>query len=529
MNKSTSPAMQDKQARERRDRLLLKISNDKRLPSLGIAISEVIKITSSGEESVNLLAKFILSDVSLTRDVLNLANSVSYRKSQGTSVTTISKAVFILGFDVVKTSALSMLMLECFSEKYQSLYYELTHSLCASIIARECVNRSIHQDAEEASVAALFKNIAQILIAAQDPALYEAILKPVRDGEETLYFSAIDQLGCSLPHLGSLILQQWNMPDSIVQAAGTLPVGDIKKTRQRSEWIRQVAAFSSDAADMLMKHTQFSAVDKDDINFENEKYTRNLMQKYGAALELDAKILADWLSHAVRETGELIHKMGMRLTDAVANVDSEPAELSAQDAMISLNSIMMVADTNHTDQTAYPSGKPHNSRDRLLAGLMDLSQVIASGKFTLNNLVLQLLEILHGSLGFQFVTACLKDAKTDQYIARIALGKDWNRKQRNFCFPVKDANDLFHLALKNNADLIIGETASPKIQQLRPEWHRSHFSDVKSLMILPLVANGKPIGLIYADRDVEAPEGVPPDETGLIKTMKSQLIMAMSK
>lgn len=529
MNKTTSPAMQEKQARERRDRLLQQINNDKRLPSLGIAISEVVKITSSGEESVNQLAKFILSDVSLTKDVLNLANSVSYRNSQGTSVTTISKAIFILGFDVVKTSALSMLMLECFSEKYQGLYYELTHSLCASIVARECVNRSMHQDAEEASVSALFKNISLVLIAAQDPPLYEAIMNPVREGRQTLYASAIEQLGCSLPHLGSLILQQWNMPDSIVQAAGMLPIGDIKKTRQRTEWIRQVAAFSSDAAEVVMKNAQFSIPARHEINFENEKYTKELMQKYGAALELDAKILAGWLNRAVHETGELIHKMGVRLTDSGSAAQNRPAELSTEDALQSLDSILMIADSIPAVRTAYPSGKPHNARELLLAGLMEVTQSIASGKFQLNNLVLQLLEILHGSLGFQFVTASLRDAKTDQYIARISLGQDWNKKQKNFCFPAKDAVDLFHLALKNNVDLMIGETGSPKMQALRPEWHRTHFADVKSLMILPLIVNGKPIGLIYADRNCEAPEGVPADETGLIKTMKGQLITAMSK
>jgi len=421
-----------------------------------------------------------------------------------------------------------MLMLECFSNKFQNLYYELTRSLCSSIVARECVNRSKHQDAEEASVSALFKNIAQVLIAAQDPALYEVIMKPVREGKETLHESAVDQIGCSLPHFGSLILQQWNMPESIVLAAGSMPGGEIKKTKQRSEWVRQVAAFSSDAAEVVMKNTQFSRSNEAEINFENEKYTKELMQKYGAALELDAKILAGWLSRAVTETGELIHKMGMRITDSGA---AAPVTEQTEPSDFSLDDFLMVSDNNAAtqNQALYPSGKPHNARDLLLTGVMDVTQTIASGKFQLNNLVLQFLEILQGSMGFQFVTASLKDAKSEQYIARISLGNDWHKKQKNFCFPIKDAVDLFHLALKNNVDLMIGETSSQKIHQLRPDWHRAHFPDVKSLMILPLIVNGKAIGLIYADRNCEAPEGVPPDETGLIKTMKTQLISAMSR
>ena len=165
----------------------------------------------------------------------------------------------------------------------------------------------------------------------------------------------------------------------------------------------------------------------------------------------------------------------------------------------------------------------------LLAGFMDITQTLASGKFVLNNLVLQLLEILHNSLGFQFVTACLKDVKTDQFVARISLGHNWQVKQKHFSFPAWEGADLFHLALKNNADLMISETASVRIQQLRPQWHLSHFAEVKSLMVLPLIVNGKAIGLIYADRDCEAPEGVPPEETSLVKALKNQLITAMAK
>ncbi len=531
MNKSISPAMQEQLARQRRDQLLLKISNDKRLPSLGTAITEVIKIVSTGDESVNKLAKFILSDVSLTKDILNLANSVSYRKSQGSSVTTISKAIFILGFDVVKTSALSILMLECFSEKYKNLYIELTRSLCASIIARQCVNRSSYPDAEEASIAALFKNIGQVLIAAQDPDLYEEIMKPVRDGTDNLHQASVNQIGCSLTHFGSLILHQWNIPDSITQAAGVLPFGQIRKTKHRSEWIKQVAAFSADAAEIIMRNTQFSRDKADDIDFSDEKFTSELMHRYGTALELEAEVLADWLSSAIVETQELVQKLGI----GVSATDLEqqpvgPAPGLQHDAS-SLDDLLMVSDpVSVALQVAHhPSGKPVNARELLLAGVMEMTQTISSGQFKLNDLVLQFLEILHGSLGFQFITASLKDLKTESYIARISLGQDWFRKQKSFQFSAKEENDLFHLALKNNADLMIGETGSTRISQLRPGWHLAHFPEARSLMVLPLIVNGKPIGLIYADRNCEAPEGVPPDETSLIKTMKAQLIAVMSR
>jgi hypothetical protein len=380
----------------------------------------------------------------------------------------------------------------------------------------------------------LFKNIGHVLVSALDPALYEEIMTPVRSGEKSLHHSAVEQIGCSLVHFGSLVLQQWKMPDSIIQAAGLLPIGDIKKTKHRSDWVRQVAAFSSDASDVIMKNTQFTETKDQNPNFDNEKYTADLIRKYGGALELDAKVLAGWLSHAVAETEQLVQKLGMDPGAGVATDTPESSKSSETKRVandVSLDGLMMsVAPAMEVENKArHPSGKPLNSRDLLLAGVSDMTQTIASGKFQLNALVLQLLEIVQGSLGFQFVTAALKDAKTDSYIARISLGQDWNKKQRNFVFPSKDATDLFHLALKNNVDLMISETGSQKVHHLRPEWHLTHFAEVKSLMILPLIVNTKPIGLIYADRNCEAPEGVPADETSLVKTMKAQLITVMSK
>jgi hypothetical protein len=36
------------------------------------------------------------------------------------------------------------------------------------------------------------------------------------------------------------------------------------------------------------------------------------------------------------------------------------------------------------------------------------------------------------------------------------------------------------------------------------------------------------LGLFYADRKAIAPEGVPPDETSLIKALKGQILVALT-
>ena len=113
-----------------RDHLLIKIKEDKGLPTLGAAISKVVEITSSEEDSVANLAHFVLADVGLTQKILRLSNTIHYRTNAGVPVTTISRAIFLLGFNAVKTSAMAMLLVDFFNDKNHSqiVRTEFVHS-----------------------------------------------------------------------------------------------------------------------------------------------------------------------------------------------------------------------------------------------------------------------------------------------------------------------------------------------------------------------------------------------------------------
>lgn len=47
-------------------------------------------------------------------------------------------------------------------------------------------------------------------------------------------------------------------------------------------------------------------------------------------------------------------------------------------------------------------------------------------------------------------------------------------------------------------------------------------------MVLPLVVQNKPIGLIYADRSVVASEGITASEMKLIKALKANVLVAFN-
>jgi hypothetical protein len=166
--------------------------------------------------------------------------------------------------------------------------------------------------------------------------------------------------------------------------------------------------------------------------------------------------------------------------------------------------------------------------------VQDVTQMRASGQHKVNDVVMAVLETLYTALGFRFATVVLKDVRAGQYRARASFGLGATRVQDGFAFPLapaggeKGGRDLFHLAMENDADLMISDARSAKIRALLPAWHKALLPDAQSFIVLPLVVGKVQLGLFYADRTELAPEGVPADETALIKALKGQVLAALA-
>ena len=243
--------------------------------------------------------------------------------------------------------------------------------------------------------------------------------------------------------------------------------------------------------------------------------------RYGVALNLSATQMKDLFETVQSEMTALLRSM---------NMEAQPRDEETADSG-GLPNVLLLATMDaggSGEGKAYPSGKPHNARELLLGGVQDVTQLRAAGDAKVNDVILAVLETLYKSMGFRFATVCLKDARSGQYRARLAFGEDHARLQAGFAFPMGAARDLFHLAMENDADLMIADAASLKIRDLLPAWHRALLPDARSFIVLPLVVSKVQVGLFYADRAVTAPEGVPPDETSLIKALKGQVLLALA-
>ncbi|MDL2356682.1 MAG: HDOD domain-containing protein, partial [Pseudomonadota bacterium] len=498
------------ETRRVRAALMHKVCGDDNMFALGTSVARVVQMASSDDQGTHDLAYYVLSDVGLTQRILRLSNTATYRTASGTSVTTISRAISLLGFDNVKTTALAMLLVDALSnsEHAHSVRVELENALCASLVGRELARSSAYQGAEEAAIAALFKNLGPLLVASYEHARYREIGALTAGGRHSAGQASQMILGCSYDALAEAVMTEWKIPEVLVRALAPLAPGVQKLAASRGEWMRQVASFSTEVAKLLARSaTPAASAD-----------ARALLGRYGVALNLDADRIEDLFATVQTHMNGLLQSMNLapqpRTEAPVAEGDGLPNVL-----------LLATMDAGEAaDDRVHPSGKPHNAREQLLAGVQDVTQMRASGEAKLNDVILAVLETLYRSMGFRFATVCLKDARSGQYRARVAFGEDHQRRQAGFAFPVASSRDLFHLAMENDADLMIADAGSAKIRDLLPGWHRQLLPDARSFIVLPLVVGKAQLGLFYADRVDPAPEGVPPDETSLIKALKGQVL-----
>lgn len=499
-----------------KEKLIDMIQNDPDFPTLGSSISNVVQLASSENKSLEDLTNFILSDPSLTLKILRLSNSITYRSSSP-MVTSISKAIHMLGMDTIKACALAMILVDGMPRKHaKAVRRELMLALSASLIGRNLAKRCAFPNADEVAIAALFKNMGRLILAAFDDQVYWETMALAKEKGYTEARASLENLGCTFNWLTEFALRAWHIPESIILAMKIMPGRVLKSPKNRSEWMQQVAEFSNNAALMTLRDGGPNASPLID----------DLLNRFGYALDMDICKLNTLISDSTEQIRNICCYAEKMVEGDKSQTDQFPSGNDFLDCLSDETGDIDIW-TNQAEE-CYASGKPFNAAERLLTGIQEVSEMLAVGRFDINSLLMLALETYYQSLGFQFVTVCLKEVRTNQFRARNFVGVNRREIQKDLVFPDSKSSDLFSMAIKRNVDLAILDTAEDKIFNALPDWHKQLLPDTKSFMILPLVVRDKPIGLIYADRIFAAKEGITSNEMKLIKSLKAQILMTLN-
>ncbi len=513
------------------DFLLRRMRHKSDFPALAESISAINRIASSEMESVTELSNAILKDVALTSKLLKVVNAAYYSQCGGGAISTVSRAVVILGFDAVRNLALTLMLFDHLQNKEHAalLKDEFVRSLYSGIIARGLANKVGVRNGEEGFICALFHNLGKMLCMfylMEEVEEVDRIALQKKMNEEN---ASIAVLGMSYQDIGMGVSRAWNFPEQISYSMRSLPPGNrIKKPFTDLDRLNTLSAFSHEICCMASQEG----------SSEKTRELLRLTQRFGSAMEIGEKAILAVAESAALDFAKFVStlqldlrqsKLGKQLIKGATAEEASPATMATASGMT--DAILGEADTltgedDPTRTIELPPGRMHeNAQGILTQGIQDISNSLVEGR-SLNDIMRMIMETMYTSIGFSRVLLCIKDARQSMMLARSGFGPDVNQVTKDFKFPMAFAPDVFHVSLKNNVDIIIEDIDDPKIQARIPEWFRQAVP-AHTFVLFPIVLKNNPVALIYADKPKAGSIKLPEQELGLLRVLRNQAVLAI--
>ncbi|MBK6636773.1 MAG: HDOD domain-containing protein [Rhodocyclaceae bacterium] len=519
------------------DFLVRRMRHKADFPALSDSVSAINRLTSSDKESINKLSNTILKDYGLTNKIMRLVNSAYFRQSGGGNISTISRAVIVLGFDAVRNVAITVLLFEHMQDKgnARELKEAFLRANLAGMLARDASRKFLAREAEQAFVCALFHSLGELLAQYYFPEELIEIRKQMLARQCTLDQAAGYVLGISFTDLGIGIAKHWGFPADIVASLEPLPEGELRKPHTQQEILRTVASFATELCEKIS-----ASGDKG-----KDKIIQEIRARYSIAMPVSEKQLGEVLESAYSEVKELANVLHVNLkqspfarqvdkwvrpTSAEAELTKKGAFGTTLNAFAAGGTVLEDADLYDSEELTSESSAEQQSEHAqsvLTAGIQDISNSLVDD-FSLNDVLRIILETMYRAMGFERVVLSLRDARAGAMVARFGFGQEINTLVKQFRFPINGTPDVFQLAISKGVDIIIADIDDPKIADKIPRWYRSSQS-AKTFVLFPLTIKGNPVALIYADRQKAGSIHIPEKELTLLKTLRNQAILAIKQ
>ncbi len=528
----TPPVSTEEEAHLTLEYLLRRMRFKSDFPALGTSITRIQALSGSESESLHTLCDEILKDVALTQKLLRVVNTAHYRRAGTDPISTISRAVSLIGLAGVRNLALSLMLLEHMEDKVhaQQLKVEFLRTVMAGTLASELSHQP--REAEEAFLGALFRNLGRLLVAFYLPEDAEQI-RALTSGEAESGEPMTDAqashkvLGVNHEQLAGHVGKSWGLPDGLLACMrspeGRVPTRSLAARPERLWWL---ASMANQMAQTML--------DTEPVQLGDA--LNDIARTYGAALDVTSGEVSQAAGRARKRLTELTQALnlnvparspGERLLDTyyVDAPNSGQGEGPSPDAL-------GLGDDSGTLAPELPPPAV-DTASILSNGIQDITNSLVES-FRLNDVLQMILETMLRALHCRRVIFCLRDARTGQLTGRLGLGEGADTVSALFKVPLilrpGETPDLFSAVCLKQVDTLIADASAPNIVNRLPTWFRDRVQ-APTFLLLPLVMKraGQPdmvLGLIYADKGQVDSLQISDKELSLLRTLRNQAVMA---
>ncbi len=430
------------------------------LPSFGVTLQEVFRATEAALTSGQQVAEVILRDPALTSRVLRAANAARLGLSGNARVSTVSRAVVVLGLNPIRSLCVSALAVEAVvgaSRFRHRVQRTLGHALHAAVQARDIAlrRRLDRAAAERLFVEALLEHIGELAFWCFGEGYAERLDAALAAGGDPEHAQAAI-LGTSLRQLGRTLLHAWNL-DNVLQGSEEVTLARRISAAGEHGWTSAEARHAAHAVAKFLGQT-------------------------------DHETLAQ-LGNSAREAARLANELGVgSAARHIPTMDDTPHTAQSPEADLPPGSAA------ETDTTAGPASPyPLPDLQQQLRTLAELG-CVATSRAELPLVLEACLEGMHRAVGLDRCAFCLLNPERTRIVARMVVGANadalrldlraawspeqdtvWRSHAPHWCVPPDHASDFLAKAAERRA-----------------------------FLIAPFVMDQKLVGVFYGDR---APSG----------------------
>jgi HD-like signal output (HDOD) protein len=432
------------------------------MPGFTKAINAILASMRGEDEREFSMTQTVLSDPVLTQKVLRLANSGMY-SAFGQRVTTVSKAVLVLGTEAIGHLALGLKLIEELSKSTPDsalAHVEMEKAVLAGMVAQQVASSAASRDPEEAVVCSILHSLGRMMVTFYMPERWALLVAQGGPGGEDR--SASDLLGLSLEEIGRATAEHWGLPRNLIAGMRRVEPSERGDQLAHEDWLAALGTMSTRCADSLW--------DDDEASI--------------------AKVHQLAMSFAPM--------LGVEPVNILAAIDKAKVEAAS-------------------DLTIAPLAKPAEKRAKaavaqrmrvagnkiLMSGVADMRD--AGSNTTPGQMISMALEAAYNGLSFTRGFAVLRNRREGKYAAKIGLGDGAKAMLPNLVFDDAYEPNVFHAALSNDRVIFIENARDPKFASKLPGWWHGSLSSARCFVIIPLCAGGHPAGFIYGDWDDSYP------------------------